>query len=136
MDELTSAARSAAGHAYAPYSGCRVGAAVRTARGQVFIGCNVENAAFPLSTCAERAAIAAAVVAEGDACQVVAVAIHAENAHDEVLSAAPCGGCRQCIQELGPAAMVSFTAEDGSRVSHPITALLPFVYKLLHRVDP
>ena len=132
MDTLTSAALAAARHAYAPYSGCRVGAAVRTASGQVFIGCNVENAAFPLTTCAERSAIAAAVVAEGTVCVIVAVAIHAENALGEVLSAAPCGGCRQCIMELGPTAMVGFTAEDGSSVQHPISELLPYSYKLLH----
>src|SRR5690606_14014296 len=98
---LIAGARNAAQHAYAPYSGSLVGAALRTARGGIYVGCNVENAAFPLTLCAERAAIAAAVLAEGRDCRIVEIAIHAEDARGEMLSAAPCGGCRQCIHEMG-----------------------------------
>ena len=128
--ELIAAARAAARHAYAPYSGSRVGAALRTAQGRVHVGCNVENAAYPLSQCAERSAIAAAVVSEGEACRIVAIVIHAENAEGRTLSAAPCGGCRQCIHELGPEALVHFAGSDGRWLSQRITALLPHAYRL------
>ena len=94
-------ARETAAAAYAPYSGFRVGAAVRTASGGIFAGCNVENASYGLTCCAERSAIFAAVAAEGPGMRIEALAVHAD-AH----SVPPCGACRQVIAEFGPAARV------------------------------
>lgn len=129
-EALRRLAADAAERAHAPYSGLRVGAALRTARGHTFVGCNVENGALPLSQCAERSAIAAAVVAEGAACRIVDLAIHAENAAGDALPAAPCGGCRQCIFEFGPEAIVHFRAADGAWLSQGLNMLLPHAYRL------
>jgi homotetrameric cytidine deaminase len=118
-DELTSAARDVGARAYVPASGFAVGCAVRTASGRVYAGCNVENASYGLSICAERAAIAAAVAAEGPATRITAVAVHADAA-----SCSPCGACRQVIAELGPDAVVTYR-RDGHVVSRPIAELLP-----------
>lgn len=118
-DELTIAARGVSGRAYAPASGFAVGCAVRTESGRVYTGCNVENASYSLTICAERAAIAAAVAAEGPAMRITAVAVHADAA-----SCSPCGACRQVIAEFGPDALVSYR-RDGAVVRRPIAELLP-----------
>ena len=81
--------------AYAPYSRFRVGAAVRTLAGGVHRGCNVENASYGLSCCAERSAVFAAVAAEGPGMRLREVAVYAD-AH----SVPPCGACRQLIWEF------------------------------------
>ena len=134
-DALIARARNAAQNAYAPYSGSRVGAALRTALGGIHVGCNVENASFSLTLCAERSAIASAVAAEGPDCRILEIAICAEDAEGATLSAAPCGGCRQCIHELGPEARVHFTGVDGRWLTRPIDMLLPFAYRLHCRVS-
>ena len=90
---LISEAVSAREQAYAPYSGFRVGAAVLTAEGQVFVGANIENASYGLTLCAERSAVAAAVTA--GARQLEAVALASTGA------ASPCGACRQFLAEFG-----------------------------------
>lgn len=130
MHELQHAAERAAGHAYAPYSRFKVGAALRTARGQVFVGCNVENAAYPLGQCAERSAIAAAVGAEGADCEIIEVLIHAEDQHGQAQPAPPCGACRQCIHELGANAKVHFRESSGDWVARSIGELLPYAFRL------
>jgi cytidine deaminase len=82
-------------NAHAPYSGFQVGAALRTAGGSVFVGCNVENAAYPEGTCAEAGAIAAMVAAgEREIAEVYVVA-------GSDAPVAPCGGCRQKLAEFG-----------------------------------
>lgn len=91
--ELETAALAARAHAYAPYSKFHVGAAVQV-DGQVFTGVNVESASYPLSVCAERNAIAAAVM--GGASNLEAVAV----ATDASPPAAPCGACRQVLREF------------------------------------
>ncbi len=112
--ELLATARDAAGRAYAPYSGFRVGAAVLAADGRVFTGCNVENASYGLTLCAERAALARAV-AEG-AGEIAGVAVACPDAApgpDGRLpegAAAPCGACRQWLAELAPRAWVVTTS--------------------------
>ena len=93
--KLLAAARHARDNAYAPYSGYSVGAALLTKSGEIVEGANVENAAYPLSICAERSAVATAVARghrEFDAIAVVA------GAGDETT---PCGGCRQVLAEFG-----------------------------------
>jgi cytidine deaminase len=96
FDRLKRLAREAAGHSYSPYSRFRVGAAVRSASGAVYSGCNVENASFGLTQCAERAALTAAVSAGEAPGSLVELVLYipGETAHP------PCGACRQVMREL------------------------------------
>jgi cytidine deaminase len=96
--------------AYAPYSAFRVGAAVQTAGGAIYAGCNVENASFPVGGCAERHAIAAAVAAEGPGMRLAAIAVAALDPLGDEAVCAPCGACRQAILEFGGDAQVIFRA--------------------------
>jgi len=129
--ELLKNATAAAGQAYAPYSGFRVGAAVRTLEGNLFVGCNVENASYGLTICAERSAVFAAVCAEGPSMRLAAVAIvNADGA-----PCPPCGACRQVIDEFGREAQVTFEGDEGL-ISEPLSSLLPHGFQLESRVDP
>lgn len=101
---LVAAATDARNRAYAPYSQFQVGAAVLTSSGEVFAGCNVENASYGLTMCAERAAVSAAVAAGQQ--QIVAVAVATPGGH------APCGACRQVLTEFGPAMQVFLVDAD------------------------
>ena len=133
-DELREAAAQAASQAYAPYSGLRVGAALRSARGLVHCGCNVENGALPVGGCAERAAIAAAVLAEGPRFRLVAIAVVAIEGDDgPALPIPPCGACRQALVEFGAGAQVGFLAPDGSWTVMTADALLPHRFVLPER---
>lgn len=96
LENLIVRAREAAHRAYAPYSHFRVGAAVQDARGGVFVGCNVENASYGLTVCAERNAIFAAVGA-GGVRPFVALAVSCTDATESGCS--PCGACRQVMFE-------------------------------------
>ena len=126
-DELIAQARQAARNAYAPYSGVRVGAAVRSQAGQVYVGCNIENAAYPLGVCAETAAIAGGVQAEGDAFRIAEVAVWGETDAASPLVISPCGGCRQRIREFAQGVEVSvhFRAAPDAWVVMSIDELLP-----------
>ena len=112
-DELLDQAVQAARNAYAPYSAFRVGAVVLTEAGTVATGCNVENASFPVGVCAERNAIAAAVMAEGPSMRLATVAIAALDPTGEPIACAPCGACRQAILEFGAKARVIFQSGEG-----------------------
>ena len=92
--DLIDAALAAQRHAYAPYSQFSVVAAVLTAGGDVFAGCNVENASFGLTLCAERAAVAAAVTGGPDQLEFMAIASSG--------GVSPCGACRQVLAEFNP----------------------------------
>lgn len=127
--DLLQAAGEALGHAHAPYSKLRVGAAVRAASGRVYTGCNVECAAFPLGGCAERHAIAAAVLAEGRSARISAIAISALDEQGHAVAIPPCGGCRQLIFEFGPDAEVVFRGRDGHPAVHAIRGLLPHAFE-------
>jgi cytidine deaminase len=124
---LLTAARRAARRAHAPYSGFHVGAALRTKRGAVFTGCNVENASYGLTICAERNAIFAAVAAEGPKMRIAAIAIVV----DAVQAFPPCGACRQVIAEFADAgAIVVWQPKRGAIQRATIAELLPHGFKL------
>ena len=111
--------------AYAPYSQFRVGAALLTSKGEVFTGCNVENASYGLSNCAERTAIFTAIAQSGPGLNIRAIAV----VNDQGVPCSPCGACRQVIYEFGPEATVFFQASKGWKESH-ITELLPEGFRL------
>ena len=119
-NDLYRSARAALERSYSPYSRYPVGAAVRTATGMVFVGCNVENASFPLGTCAEAGAIAAmALAGEREIVEVVTVT-------GGPTPGTPCGGCRQRLREFaGPAVPVYATTTDGAVLTSTIAELLP-----------
>jgi cytidine deaminase len=123
--ELLRVARRAAQNAHAPYSDFHVGAAVLTSTGELFSGCNVENASYGLTNCAERTAIFTAVAKSGPKIVVKAVAV----VNDREVPCAPCGACRQVIYEFGPDAVVFFRGPE-DWVERPITALLPYGFRL------
>jgi cytidine deaminase len=119
--DLIGVARNAAARAYCPYSGFRVGAAVLTDRGEIFGGCNVENASYGLTICAERNAIFQAVAQTAGAVAIRAVAVYTPTASPT----APCGACRQVIHEFGANALI-LSACDGADVIYSRTdELLP-----------
>ncbi len=118
-EALIEAARAVRLNAYAPYSHFKVGAAVLTDTGRVYVGCNVENASFPLTVCAERTAIGSAVAA-GET-RIVKVAVIT----DTEPPASPCGACRQVIFEMGTEAAVIVASLNGHRHDTTIRALLP-----------
>lgn len=107
--QLLATAQQVLVNAYAPYSQFRVGAAVLTEQGNIFVGCNVENVSYGLSMCAERNAIATAIAVEGgDTMNIKAIAI----VNDRDISCSPCGACRQVIWEFGKDAVVIFRANQ------------------------
>ncbi len=125
QEYMLSAARAAFQNAYAPYSHFRVGAAVLTYRDSLYQGCNVENASYGLTICAERAAIFAAVAAEGSEMKIRAIAV----CTDRDQPCAPCGACRQVIFEFGPSAVVLFRGHSGPEQT-TISNLLPEGFRL------
>jgi len=125
-DKLLSAARDALKRSYARYSKFRVGAAVLTDQDEIFTGCNVENASYGLTNCAERSAIFTAV-RETKATRLSIRAVAVVTA-DEV-ACSPCGACRQVIFEFGENAVVIFKGTQGYQ-EMSITDLLPQSFRL------
>ncbi len=120
IDELFQAAKAVQANAHAPYSHYRVGAAVRTASGRVFAGCNVENAAYPEGWCAETGAISAMVAAGED--KIVAVLTIADG--EEIGTC--CGGCRQRLREFASGNTPVYAAGPGGiRATFTMAELLP-----------
>lgn len=124
---LKDAAHTVRKNAHAPYSNFQVGAAVRTATGQIYVGCNVENVAYPEGTCAEAGAIAAMVAAGArDLAEVYVVA-------DSPNPVPPCGGCRQKLREFGASSVpVTLATVDGLESKTTIGALLPGAFAPSH----
>jgi cytidine deaminase len=122
---LLKAARAAFRNSHAPYSNFKVGAAFRTTTGETFTGCNVENASYGMSNCAERTAIFSAVAKLGPAMEIEAIAVACE----QNVPCSPCGACRQVIYEFGPHAKVYFQSAKGWKES-AITDLLPEGFRL------
>ncbi|MBA4107133.1 MAG: cytidine deaminase [Pirellula sp.] len=116
---LSTAAIECRARAHAPYSKFQVGAALLTASGEIFAGCNVENASYGLTICAERVAIGTAVAAGHK--QIVAVAVASSGGHS------PCGACRQVLSEFGPAMeVILIDADDPTKTrTTTLAALLP-----------
>ena len=121
IEELVAAARDAMDGAYAPYSGFHVGAAILVGD-RVYTGVNIENASYPLSVCAERNAVAAAVTAGDRAIDAVAVVTAAPH------PTPPCGGCRQVLWEFGPSALVIAETTAGERAMWALEDLLPSAF--------
>jgi cytidine deaminase len=122
---LAAAAKKAMKNAHAPYSKFRVGAAILLTNGKIFPGCNVENASYGMTNCAERTAIFAAVAECGPNIEIQAVAV----ANELGVACSPCGACRQVIYEFGPAATIFFQGPKGPKQA-PITQLLPEGFRL------
>jgi cytidine deaminase len=112
LGNLLEDAKKAAEMSYSPYSGFRVGAALRLSNGEVVMGTNVENVSFGLTICAERAALVRAVSQFGPGIRIEAVAVANLNG----AASPPCGACRQMLAEFSsPDATVVFPAADGAR---------------------
>jgi len=116
-EELVAQAIRARERAYAPYSGYTVGAALLTKSGRIYTGCNVENAVYPLTTCAERVAVVKAV-SEGEQ-EIEALAVSTEN------GGAPCGSCRQTLREFGQDIIVLIADTTGAYRETTVAELLP-----------
>ena len=125
--DLVTAAAVVRENAHAPYSRFKVGAAVRSRSGKVYVGCNVENVAYPEGTCAEAGAIAAMVAAgERELLEVAVIA-------DSPQPVPPCGGCRQKLAEFGNGdVQVILATTDGKRLSTTIAELLPGSFTAAH----
>jgi len=116
-ERLIRHARDAQSRAYAPYSNFLVGAAVLTRQGTIYTGCNIENASYPATVCAERVAIWKAV-SEGER-DLTAIAVVTRN------GAGPCGICRQVMNEFAPEMLVITANADGITGEYTVQELLP-----------
>ena len=116
---LAEAAKLASEKAYSPYSRFRVGAAVLTKDGQIYTGCNIENASYSLTICAERVALFSAI-ADGRN-EITALALYANSAKPTP----PCGACRQVIHELARGALIVIASPGNELVTMPEEGLLP-----------
>lgn len=124
-ERLLQSAREATRSAYAPYSNFRVGSALLTFDGKIFSGCNVENASYGLTNCAERTAIFSAVAQVGPGLRIRALAV----VNDQEAPCSPCGACRQVIYQFGQEATIIFFGASGWK-ELLIADLLPEGFRL------
>lgn len=122
FDVQVHSALAVMGRAYAPYSSFRVGALLVAADGTEYLGCNVENSAFPAGLCAERAALCAAVAGGHQEFSLLVVATEATKATP------PCGLCRQALVEFAPELQVVSVTSNGHRGMWRLSELLPFPF--------
>jgi cytidine deaminase len=122
--DLMSLAKEAAAKAYAPHSKFHVGAALHTLAGGVFTGCNVENASYGLTICAERNAIFHAVAEEGPSMKIATLAVACLGQEFP-----PCGACRQVIAEFASPETTVWFLQNGELVAMMIADLLPCAFK-------
>ena len=128
IDKLIKKAKAVSEQAYAPYSEFRVGAALVTEKGNVFVGCNVENAAYGSTLCAERNAITTAIAEEGPAMKIRIIAVIVKGER----SGPPCGACRQVISEFseysGDETLIVFKSRSGVETMS-ISELMPYKFE-------
>ncbi|OPZ73623.1 MAG: Cytidine deaminase [Firmicutes bacterium ADurb.Bin456] len=122
VEKLIGAAQTARKKAYAPYSNYRVGAAILTSQGRCYTGCNIENASYSLTCCAERVALYKAV--SGGDQDFVAIAVTAGTADFCV----PCGACRQALAEFGTGMKVYMVNGQGDYLVQTLGDLLPYAF--------
>ncbi|HTS19947.1 MAG TPA: cytidine deaminase [Verrucomicrobiae bacterium] len=122
LETLIEQARQASERAYCPYSEFPVGAAVLAKSGKVYTGCNVENAAYGSTICAERNAILQMAAAGERDIQAVIIYTPTEKV------SAPCGACRQVINEFGPEARIVSVCDTNDRLDAPLSELLPHAF--------
>ena len=122
--KLIEEARNAQQRAYAPYSNFRVGAALLGASGRIYTGCNVENASYRVTTCAEQGAVSAAVLAGEKEFTHLAIVT------DATEPSSPCGACRQALNEFAPALEILSVAGDGAQQQWTLQELLPAAFML------
>ncbi len=124
MNELRDVALGAMQHAYAPYSSFRVGAALEATDGRVYAGCNVENSSYPVTVCAERVALGAAIAAGATEFKRVYIVSSGQAA------ASPCGMCRQALAEFGLKLEVISEGAGGEMMTWTLEELLPSAFLL------
>ena len=127
MTDLKDAAHKVRANAYAPYSGFQVGAALKSEQGKIFVGVNVENAAYPEGTCAEAGAIAAMIAAGHKRIKEAYVVADCPS------PVPPCGGCRQKLAEFADQdVIVTLATVDGKEAQYKVSELLPGVFTPAH----
>ena len=124
QSSLREAALRALDNAYAPYSNFRVGAALRTRRGETVVGCNIENSAYGQAICAETLAVASAVSQGLTDFEEIAIAT------DDSEPTPPCGACRQVLNEFAPSIRISSYTRDGKEAAWSLDELLPHAFVL------
>ena len=123
LNEMLSAARDAMSKAYVPYSHFRVGAVIKAASGKMYVGCNVENASYPVGSCAEQSAISDRVMGGDTKIDEIVVMGDGENL------VSPCGACRQRIREFStPQTKIHICDQNGVRETVTLAEMLPLSF--------